>query len=417
MLIWLSLAIVVLTFALIIKKYETRLVLSISGLAMALLGGNVGFAVTEFVKTMTGSVVPTICTVLGFSYVMAYTKCSDHLVVFLTNCLKKVPFVIIPATVVVTWLLSIALPSAAGIAAAVGALLIPTLLAMGVKPAMAASAVYLGTWGNVISPGMALNPLLADIAQCDVMTVIARIVPSSFMGLAAATIALTAICAIFKEGVGSTRPSGKEVTSPDFHVNYLYALIPVIPLVILILGSKQVALIPYIGVPESMLIGTVLGMIVTRTNFAEAVKKFFKGTGDGYCDVIGLMCAAAMFCGGMKVIGLTGFLVEVMKNSQALAQLTAAAGPFAMAMVSGSGNAASLAFYGSVVPHAPAMGYGIIELGSVAQIAAGLGRTMSPVAAATIICAKFAGISPLEIAKRNAVPTLAALAVITLVLL
>ena len=41
------------------------------------------------------------------------------------------------------------------------------------------------------------------------------------------------------------------------------------------------------------------------------------------------------------------------------------------------------------------MGYGIIELGSVAQIAAGLGRTMSPVAAAAIICAKFAGINPM----------------------
>ncbi len=417
MMIWIALAIVVLTFALIIKKYETRLVLSLSGLAMALLGGNVGYAVTEFVKTMTGGVVPTICTVLGFSYVMIYTKCSDHLVVFLTNCLKKVPFVIIPATVVVTWLLSIALPSAAGIAAAVGALLIPTLLAMGVKPAMAASAVYLGTWGNIISPGMALNPLLADIAKCDVMTVISRIVPSSFMGLAAATIALTAISIIFKEGVGSTKSETEKAKLSEFHVNYLYALIPVIPLIILILGSKQVALIPYIGVPESMLIGTALGMIVTRTNLAEAVKKFFKGTGDGYCDVIGLMCAAAMFCGGMKVIGLTGFLVEVMKDSQALAQLTAAVGPFAMAMVSGSGNAASLAFYGSVVPHAPEMGYGIIELGSVAQIAAGLGRTMSPVAAATIICAKFAGVNPMEIAKRNALPTLAALVVITLTLL
>lgn len=354
---------------------------------------------------------------LGFSYVMQYTKCSDHLVVFLTNCLKKLPFVIIPATVIVTWLLSIALPSAAGIAAAVGALLIPTLLKMGVKPAMAASAVYLGTWGNVISPGMALNPMLADIAQVDVMTVIARIVPSSFMGLAAATIVLTLLAYFMKEGVDFSKAKMTDDSGEQLRVNYLYALIPIIPLIILVLGSKQVALIPYIDVPTSMLIGSVLGIAVTRINVAEAIKKFFKGTGDGYCEVIGLMCAAAVFCGGMKVIGLTDYLVEVMKNSQALAQLTAATGPFFMAMVSGSGNAASLAFYGSVVPHAPDMGYGIIELGSVAQIAAGLGRTMSPVAAATIICAKFAGVSPMDIAKRNALPTLAALVVITLMLL
>ena len=412
----LGLVIVIATFALIIKNYEVRLVLAISGALMALIGGDIVFALNEFVKTMTAAVVPTICAVLGFSYVMSYTKCSDHLVVALTNLLRHVPIIIVPSTVVVTGLLSIALPSAAGIAAAVGALLIPMLLALGVRPAMAASAVYLGTWGNVISPGMALNPMLADIAQVDVMTVIARIIPCSFVGLAVATVGLTLISIFFKEGVGSTKSSVVAVDS-NFKVNYLYAIIPVIPLVLLVLGSKQIALIPYIDVPHSMIIGTVLGMVVTRKSPAEAVKKFFRGAGDGYCDVIGLMCAAAMFCGGMKVIGLTDYLVAVMKDSQAIAQLTAAAGPYFMAMVSGSGNAASLAFYGSVVPHAPDMGYGIIELGSVAQIAAGLGRTMSPVAAAAIICAKFAGINPMEIAKRNALPTLLALIAITLMLL
>ena len=100
--IYVALGIVIATFALIIKNFETRMVLAGSGILMAVLGGDVGYAVTQFVKAMTGGVVPTICTVLGFSYVMQYTKCSDHLVVFLTNCLKKLPFIIIPATVVVT---------------------------------------------------------------------------------------------------------------------------------------------------------------------------------------------------------------------------------------------------------------------------------------------------------------------------
>lgn len=130
----LGLVIVIATFALIIKNYEVRLVLAISGALMALIGGDIVFALNEFVKTMTAAVVPTICAVLGFSYVMSYTKCSDHLVVALTNLLRHVPIIIVPATVVVTWLLSIALPSAAGIAAAVGALLIPMLLALGVDP-------------------------------------------------------------------------------------------------------------------------------------------------------------------------------------------------------------------------------------------------------------------------------------------
>lgn len=129
------------------------------------------------------------------------------------------------------------------------------------------------------------------------------------------------------------------------------------------------------------------------------------------------MAAAAMFCAGMDSIGLTGALVDVMKESQAAAQFAAAAGPFTMAAISGSGNAAALAFNGAVVPHAADFGYGIVELGSVSQIAAALGRTMSPVAAAAIICAKLAGVNPMEIAKRNAIPTIGATIAVTLLLL
>ena len=73
-----------------------------------------------------------------------------------------------------------------------------------------------------------------------------------------------------------------------------------------------------------------------------------------------------------------------MKNSQQIAQIGAAFGPFLLAVISGSGNAAALAFNGAVTPHAADFGYGIMELGSMAQIGAGIGRSMSPVAGAGI---------------------------------
>ncbi len=413
-----GLTIVAATFWLIIKNYETRLVLALSGALMAILGGNLMGAVNEFVKQfVNGGLVPTICTVLGFSYVMTYTKCSDHLVAMMTNILKRVPIVILPGTVIVTFFLNVALPSAAGVAAAVGALLIPMLLALKVKPGMAASAVYLGTWGSVISPGLMFNPQIAGMAKVDVMTVIATTTPSVLIGLAVAAVALTAIAVAMKEGVGSDKSTAELESSQAIKVNFIYALVPILPLALLVISSKQVGLIPYMSVPQAMLLGTVVGFAITRCNLGEGSKKFFRGTGDGFCDVVGLMAAAAMFCAGMDAIGLTGALVKLMKESQAAAKFAAAAGPFAMAAVSGSGNAAALAFNGAVVPHAADFGYGIVELGSVAQIAAGLGRTMSPVAAAAIICAKLAGVNPIEIAKRNAVPTIAATIVITMLML
>lgn len=436
-----GLLIVVATFVLIILNYETRLVLALSGAVMALIGGGyaavsgtesaffeqmvsgslsgLSLAVDAFIKQfVNGGLVPTICTVLGFSYVMNYTKCSDHLVALMSSVLKFVPIIILPGSVIITFLLNIALPSAAGVAAAVGALLIPMLLAMKVKPGMAASAVYLGTWGSVISPGLMFNPQIADMAKVDVMSVIATTTPSVLISLGVAAALLTLLAIVLKEGVGSN----KEVLASDeqeqsIKVNYLHALVPVLPLILLVVSSKEVGLIPYMSVPQAMLLGTVIGFVVTRCNPGEGTKKFFRGAGDGFADVVGLMAAAAMFGAGMDAIGLTGELVEVMKNSKAMAKFAAAAGPFAMAAVSGSGNAAALAFNNAVVPQASIIGYGTVELGSVAQIAAALGRTMSPVAAAAIICAKLAGVNPMEIAKRNAIPTIGATIAVTLLLL
>lgn len=106
-----------------------------------------------------------------------------------------------------------------------------------------------------------------------------------------------------------------------------------------------------------MLLGTVAGVAVIRCNPGGRSKTFFRGAGDCFCDVVGLMAAAAVFCAGMESIGLTGALVTVMKESQGAARFAAAAGPFAMAAVSGSGNAAALAFNGAVVPHAADFGY------------------------------------------------------------
>ena len=71
MMIWVGLVIVIATFYAIIKNYETRLVLFVSGIVMAILGGGLVGAFNSFVKTMVeGGLVPTICTVMGFSYVM-----------------------------------------------------------------------------------------------------------------------------------------------------------------------------------------------------------------------------------------------------------------------------------------------------------------------------------------------------------
>lgn len=406
--IWIGLAIVVVTFYLIYKNYEARLVLALSGLVMAFIGqvvvgtnGGVSAAVDAFVKQLVnGGLVPTIVTVMGFGYVMTFTKCSDHLVNLLVKPLARVPVIVIPGAVIITWLLNIVLPSAAGIAAAVGVLLIPALIALKVRPVMAAAAVFIGTWGSVVSPGLMFNPQIADIAfkakeipAPDAMIVIMQEALPCAIGALVAAICLTIICIVLKEGVGSTEivkelPEGEEIQK-DFKVNPIKAIIPIIPLALLVLASKQVGVLPTkaFSVPVCMLIGTAIGLIVALVNkqkIGDASKKFCRGAGDGFCDVVILIAAAA--------------------------------GPFVMAAISGSGNAAALAFNQAITPNAADFGLTIVQLGAVAQIAAGLGRSMSPVAGGVIILAGIAGVNPMEVVKRTAIPAIVALIVVTLLM-
>lgn len=438
--IWIGLAIVVVTFYLIYKNYEARLVLALSGLVMAFIGqvvvgtnGGVSAAVDAFVKQLVnGGLVPTIVTVMGFGYVMTFTKCSDHLVNLLVKPLARVPVIVIPGAVIITWLLNIVLPSAAGIAAAVGVLLIPALIALKVRPVMAAAAVFIGTWGSVVSPGLMFNPQIADIAfkakeipAPDAMIVIMQEALPCAIGALVAAICLTIICIVLKEGVGSTKivkelPDGEEIQK-NFKVNPIKAIIPIIPLALLVLASKQVGVLPTkaFSVPVCMLIGTAIGLIValfSKQKIGEASKKFCRGAGDGFCDVVILIAAAAMFASGMKAIGLTGALVDAMKGSQSVAMFAAAAGPFVMAAIPGSGNAAALAFNQAITPNAADFGLTIVQLGAVAQIAAGLGRSMSPVAGGVIILAGIAGVNPMEVVKRTAIPAIVALIVVTLLM-
>ena len=416
--------IVILTFVLIVKKYEARLVLFLAGLLMCLIGGLPGDVMKAFTKAMVNnSLVPTICTVMGFSYVMRLTTCDQHLVQSISGILKRGRAILVPISFFLTWWISLAIPSASGCSAAVGSILIPTLIAAGVQPAMAAATVLAGTWGSAISPGNAHNPFVADLAGTDMMTVIINETPASVIASIACVVVMTAYAVLRKEGATEERrlaylkEIGEEgVKEASFHVRPLLAIVPLVPLFLLILGSKQVGLLPEISVPLSMLIGVALGFLVTLKDAQEICRKFFEGMGNAYADVIGLIVCASVFTTGMTAIGLTGALTELMEGSQAAAAAAGTFGPFFIAVISGSGDAAAFAFNGAITPFAEQFGLSIMDLGSLAQIAGAMGRSMSPIAGAAIICAGLAKVNPIEVSKRNALPCLASAIVLMLLL-
>ena len=414
--VWLGGLIVLLTFAGIVKKYETRMVLIAGGLLMCIVSGKIGAAVTSFTTSMVNpGLVTVICIVYGFSVVMKWTKCDAHMVHLIVKPLKSVKAIMIPGTIVITWLICIALPSAAGCAAAVGSILIPALMSAGVHPAIAAGSVMLGTWGGVLSPGGSHNACMAKMVNTDVMSIIAVHTVPAIIGALVSIVVFTALAIYRKEHMGFH--SENEIKDDDgFKVNYLWAIIPILPLILLVLGSKQVGVLPAISVPQAMLLGVIIAMAVTRQNPGEITKQFFGGMGEAFGSIIGIIIAAGVFTAGMKAIGLTDALIVAMKNSQSIAKLAASYGPFIIAILGGSGDAATLAFNGAITPHAKSFGMGVAQMGSLAQLSGALGRTMSPVAGAAIVCAQIAKVNPMEMSKRTALPMIVTVTVIMFLL-
>lgn len=403
-LIYLGILIIFMTGIAIVKQYEVRLVLFLSGLLMAALAGKPLEAIDAFAKAMVNpGLVTVILTVMGFAYVMKLTQCDAHLVHMLAGMLRKCRPILIPGTVIVTFLINIALPSAAGCAAAVGAIMIPTLISAGIHPAIAGAAIFAGTFGSVLSPGATHNPFVAKLANMDVLSVIAVHSTTTIIAGLIGAVVLTIVAYLRKEHSGYQSAEVKGIdTNIQFKVNFLKAIVPIVPLVMLVLGSKQLHVIPQISVPQAMICGTILGYLITLHNPQEISKAFFEAMGTAYAGVMGIIIAAATFTTGMQLIGLTDALIEGMKHSESIIKVAATFGPFIIAVLCGSGDAATLAFNGAITPHAEQFGLGIAQLGSLAQLTGALGRTMSPLAGAAIICAQLAGVNPIEIAKRNA---------------
>lgn len=362
----------------LIKGYDARVTLIGAGILMACIGGAPMSPLNAFAKSMTNSgLIQAVCSVMGFAMVVRFTGCDKHLINAMASVISKVRFFLIPGVVICTYLVNIALPSAAGTAAAAGAIFIPLLMAAGVGPALAAAAVKCGTYGSMLNPGLAHNPFVAKIAGIDVMDVIAFDYKANIASLIVATIAITAIAHFLKEDKGHVAENLQ--IEKGFHVNPLYALMPVVPIVILLLGSTQVVPMFKMGVPPAMIIGIII--------------------------------AAGVFVSGLTVIGLVKFFIDAMLNNPAIIKLCAALGPFLLGLLTGSGDAATFAFNEAITPHALDFGMTEVQMGTMATLGGTLGRTMSPVAGATIICAGIAGINPMEITKRNAIPMLLALAV------
>lgn len=401
--LWIGFTIILITIYCLMKQYETRLVLFVSGVIMAIISGNLMVAFDAFSKSMkNANLIEPIIAAMGFAMVLQITKCDQHLIYLLAKSLKNLGPALVPGAVLATALVNTSITSAGGCSAAVGAILIPVLIGSGVHPAMAAAAVFAGTYGSpMLNPGFGQIAIVADVAHSTPIDVISNHYHVVLiLGLITAA-SLTIVAFIKGEHKGYHSEALDNVE--DFKINYIMALVPMLPLIILVLGSTGVVpLFKKFAISHAMLIGCFAAFLATRKNPVEISKAFFKGAGDGFATVFGIITMALVFVSGVKSLGIIDWMIQEMINTPAIAKVSATVGPFLLGVISGSGEAASIAFNQSVTIHADTLGLNALNLGSLAAISGALGRTMSPIAGCAIICAGFAKVNPLELVKRTA---------------
>ena len=361
---WIALVVVVAVVWALIKRWETRMVLIASGLFLCIISWDFLSGLNSMANSMVNkSLVQAICASMGFAFAAKYTRCDSSLVHYLASPIRGLGIFLLPVCTVITFFVNIAIPSAAGCAAAVGSTLIPVMLRAGIKPAAAAAAVLGGTIGSYLSPGTSHNPYVANMAGMDVMTFIGTHATYSVMIGVISAVGILIVCFFMGDHKGDKNATVDESKlkkeDADFVPNPIAALVPLVPITLLLVGNLWVEEIK-MGVAPAMTIGAICALAVARVNPQTFTKEFFNGMGKGYADVMGI--------------------------------------------ITGSGDAATLAFNETVTPHAKDFGMTIEGLGGLAFLAGAAGRTASPIAGVTILVSGIAMVSPIEVVKRTVLP-------------
>lgn len=423
--IWIGAIICVLTFVGIILKFDTKLCLIAGGFLMCLLGGGVTQVVSAYCASLiNGSVVYITCISMGYATIMNQMGCCDHLVYACLKPMSKIKGLVVPFSCLIGVVVMMGVGSAATCGTVAGSLLIPMMLSLGVSPATAGAAVLLSSGISIsINPGSSFVVMAVEADPTGVCTgkdIIDVGFLSCWVSLVVAVVLFTLISSFLDKGKkGETDENLMAETlakAAAFKVNGLYAIMPVVPLILILVANYTPLLDAKVfDVPTCMFLGWILAMIVFAKDYKKVTTMFFKGQGDAFFSIITLMAAAAVFTKGMSVIGITDALVNAMKSNPSIASLGACFGPLIIAALSGSGNAAMIAFIDSVLPHAGEIGIPHDGLSALVLRTGNFGRTFSPVAAVTIICAGIAGADPMDLCKRTAIPCLV-ISVLTMVM-
>lgn len=413
-------AIVVVAIVGVMRGVDVRIVLFAAALAIASLVSDPMLVIRSFFSTFSNEryVVP-ICSAMGFAFVLRHTECDQHLVRLLMRPVAAMRLLLIPAVILVGFMVNIPVISQTSVAVCLGPVVIPLMRAAGMSNETIAACLCLGVsmGGELMNPGAPELQTIRALTNVDA-TILAR----SFIPWILFPYALVATLVFWwmNTVTDTSNPSDVPLVTPTTplplgRVNYVKAFIPVLPLLLLFVTGPPWFLVK---IPQAelasttdsfgsrliglaMLIGVVAAALSAPAAKAkDCGKQFFEGAGAGFTQVISLIVVASCFADAIKACGLAKSFGELFTDSPNALVPFAAGVPLGFAFISGSGIASTRGlfevFYHPAVQH----GYDPSAIGSLVSVGAAAGRTMSPVSAVVLMCASLTGAKPAAIIRR-----------------
>lgn len=419
-----GLIVIALVVTLLLKGYYPQAILFMGGVVLltctAIFGWGdllnakqttnfIGFDIFKVFSTGFSSRIAglglTLMAIGGFSRYMEHVGASAALFSVFEKPLKliKSPYVLLGASFLVSQIMVIFVPSHAGLALLLMVTLYPILIRSGVSPINAILAAQ--TAGVDVSEYFVYYQLPLFVGVVIILTFVHMFVqrwwdkregwvfdPNNIQTLA-----------------------GAKTTEQDKKVPKIYAILPIIPLFLIIFFSKVAGSHIRMDVVTAMVISTVIAIIfelIRLRNFRDVLasfKLFFEGMGKILVSVVSLIVCGEFFAAGLIKSGFMGTLITAANDAGfGLATMVIVGGALVwlFSFIMGSGNAAFFSFAPLLPNVAHVIGVPIIQLIFPLQVILGFGRASSPITGAIVAISGLAGVSPFQVAKRTFIPML-----------
>ncbi len=224
-----------------------------------------------------------------------------------------------------------------------------------------------------------------------------------------------------QEVAATVQKESEEIIPPIY-----YSILPAVPLILILLFgyfkvggiNMDINVALFIGLSMAMLIELIRWRSIRKV--FSSIQTFFDGMGVQFATVVTLIVAGETFAKGLTSLGAIDTIIKAAEFAgfakEAMVVMMSGIITFS-SIVMGSGNAPFFAFAAFAPDVATKVGAEAVNFLLPMQLSASVSRALSPITAVVVAIAGVAGVSPFEVIKRTAIPLIAGLLVIQVMML